>query len=107
MLEELKGKQRDRYQNVKGKNEVEHPLTIYCLANRDKDGIPTKVILMKRDRISYQHVLDIITAKLGYRRLPGNAKKLVCLETEKDITKLEQLQTKDKMMVHSYVCAID
>ena len=83
---------RYKQKKVKGRNAVEHPLQIFVLANRDKDGVPTKVILKKRDRVSYQHVLTIVTKRLGFERLPANCKKLVNMKTRKHITKLSQLE---------------
>eukprot|EP00041_Stephanoeca_diplocostata_P031126 m.963106 g.963106 ORF g.963106 m.963106 type:complete len:779 (+) comp23893_c0_seq16:237-2573(+) len=87
-LAKLKYKQRE----VKGRNAVEHPITIFCLANRDQDGVTTKVILKARDRTSMSHVLDIITERLGYRKLPAVAKKLIDMETLASVTKLHQIE---------------
>lgn len=86
---------------VKAKMTTEPPMKIYVLANRDKDGVPTKVILMRRDRISFQHVLDMITTRLGYEKMPANAKKLINLQTNKSVTKLSQLED------GAFYCAID
>jgi len=96
-LDKMKYKQK----KVKGRNRVEHPLCLYILANRDKDGIPTKIMLKERDRISYQHVLRIITERLGFAKLPANAKKLVNLKTRKHINKISQLEDRN------YYCAVD
>lgn len=87
-LDKFKYRQRE----VKGRNAVEHPITLFCLANRDKDGVTTKIILRNRDRTSMSHVLDIITERLGYRKLPAVAKLLIDMETRATVTKLSQLQ---------------
>jgi hypothetical protein len=50
------------------------------------------VLLRKRDRTSWDHILDIVTEKLGYMRLPTAAKKLIDLETKEHVTSTEQLQ---------------
>lgn len=87
---------------VKAKMATEPPMKIYVLANRAKRlDQPTKVILMRRDRISFQHVLDMITTRLGYEKMPANAKKLINLKTFKGVTKLEQLED------GAHYCAID
>eukprot|EP00035_Acanthoeca_spectabilis_P024018 m.451977 g.451977 ORF g.451977 m.451977 type:complete len:827 (+) comp20246_c0_seq1:153-2633(+) len=96
-LERIKYKQRA----VKGRNRVEHALTLYCLGNGDKDGILTQVVLKPRDRSSFEHVLDLITEKLGYQKLPSAAKKLIDLETRQHVTSLDNIQNN-----HIYV-AID
>jgi len=94
-------KMKYKVKPVKAKMTTEPPMKIYVLANRDKDGVPTKVILMRRDRISFQHVLDMITSRLGYEKMPANAKKLINLSTNKSITKLTQLED------GAFYCAID
>jgi len=96
-LEKMKYKQK----KVKGRNNVEHPLCLYVLANRDKDGIPTKIILKQRDRVNYEHVLRIVTERLGFAKLPANCKKLVNLRTRKHISKISQLEDRN------YYCAVD
>jgi uncharacterized protein (DUF924 family) len=96
-LNKIKYKQRE----VKGRNKVDHALTLYCLGNGDKDGNLTQVLLRPRDRSSFEHVLDLITEKLGYKKLLYAAKKLIDLDSHEHITSLGQLQNN-----HIYV-AID
>lgn len=50
-LSKMKYKQRA----VQGRNAVEHPIAIFCLANRDQDGVTTKIILKARDRTVGSH----------------------------------------------------
>lgn len=87
-LSKMKYKQRA----VEGRNMVEHPLTLYILANRDLDGVVTKVVLKQRDRTSFKHVLDIITQKLGFQKIQSTTQRLIDLETSDHVTDLPGLR---------------
>ena len=87
-LSRIKYKQRA----VEGRNMVEHPLTLYILANRDLDGVITKVVLKQRDRTSFKHVLDIVTQRLGYQKIQSAAQRLIDLETSDHVTDLAGLR---------------
>lgn len=87
-LSKMKYKQRA----VEGRNMVEHPLTLYILANRDLDGVITKVVLKQRDRISFKHVLDIVTQRLGYQKIQAATQRLIDLETSDHVTDLPGLR---------------
>eukprot|EP00038_Savillea_parva_P014355 m.10853 g.10853 ORF g.10853 m.10853 type:complete len:895 (+) comp2785_c0_seq1:142-2826(+) len=96
-LDKIKYKPRE----VKGRNKVDHAITLYCLGNGDKDGILTQIVLKPRDLSSFEHVLDLITEKLGYKKLLCAAQKLIDLETKEHVSSLQQLHNN-----HIYV-AID
>lgn len=77
------------------------PITLLCLENRNKDGNPKKVVLNKRDMVSFSHVLDLVTKKLGITRLTGPCKRLINMRTGKPAHRLEELQDQN------YYCAVD
>lgn len=84
-----KPKPKMKPKKVEGRNVIEMPITIYVLAQDDRKGIVTKLVLKSRDRTSFQHVLDLVTERLGFEKLQTSAKKLVDLETKQSITALE------------------
>ena len=57
-------------------HEVERPLTIHVFANGEQDSPPVKLILSKRELVSLEHVLDLVTAKLADKLLHGDVKKV-------------------------------
>lgn len=85
-------KMKYKPKKVGGRNVVEKPLTIFVLANGDRDGVVTKVILKSRDRISFGHILDLITERLGFTKMQSVAKKLIDLETKDSVTRMGQIK---------------